>query len=178
MIVFFCILPFTSSRAGPKEAKDRRIRLGIKLFPFILLAEKDVKSKTNEAGKLPILLVHKDDEEKAREYERAIEKESIGNMKAEVQIMNCLEKEFSASDPLAGIFLIDSLLEDKFKEIMDFGIRRQVIVFSPMIGDVERGATAGIHIRRNVRPSLNLTTIKKSRIRIHKKFRDISRQYE
>jgi hypothetical protein len=51
-------------------------------------------------------------------------------------------------------------------------------MFSPFVGDVERGATAGIAITSRVKPFFNVKTLKRADIDINPILMKLSKRYE
>lgn len=179
MVIIFQLLAAAFSWAGPKEEMERRLNFGLRIFPLILAADKDVHSKAGKEGAL-LLLVYKDDREGAEALKEWLEKKKP-LVKKKIPVVTEIIAESAMEGALlrglGGIFLTEELSHDAFQKIIKFGVKHQVIVFSPIIGDVERGATAGIYISTRTMPSLNLTTVKKSAIRIDKRFRKLSKKY-
>ncbi len=180
ILILFQLLTASFAWAGPKEAMERRLNLGLKIFPLIVAADKDLLSKKTKAESLLLLLVYKNERERAAELGKRLEEniKPIKKTPVEVDITGGSAEELSGSRRPSGIFLTEYLPDDEFQKVINFGIERQAIVFSPIIGDVERGAAAGIYISTSTLPSLNMTTLKKAGIRIRKKFRKISKKYE
>ncbi len=180
MLIAGFLLVEASALAGSKEEMALRLNFGIKIFPYILATDSRLPTKVNESGSLLILFVYRTEGARAERLKRKVSKckgsKNVVSIRAE--ITDDFEKKVAGSVPPAGIFLSEYLPDETFQRIVDFGIRNNVIVFSPIIGDVKRGATAGIHIGTGMMPSLNLTTLKKSRIHIGKKLRKLSKKYK
>lgn len=180
MLIFFHLLAAACSWAGPREEMANRLNKGLNVFPHILAGDRDVTSKTDEQGALRLLFVYRDDREEAEALKKRLEKKkpSVKNIAVVTEIIAGSDMGSAPSRRLGGIFLTQALPEDVFQRVIDFAVANQVIVFSSIIGDVERGATAGIYISMRTRLSLNLTTLDKSKIRIKKRIREISKKYQ
>ncbi len=178
VLILCCLMVASSSWAGSKEEAARRLNFGLRIFPLILAADQDLSSKKHESGSLLLLLIYENDREGAEKIKENLAKKKIKKMPVEIEITDDPGKDRDPSNPPAGLFLTEHLPEVRFKTVVDFGIKEKAIVFSPILGDVERGATAGIYISRSPRPSLNLTTLKDSEIRINKKVRKLSKKYK
>ena len=77
-----------------------------------------------------------------------------------------------------AIFVAEPLGESDFKELVLYGIKKGIIVFSPYSGDVERGATVGLSITSRVFPYFNNNTLEASGVEINPILLDMSKRYE
>ncbi|MCP4115591.1 MAG: hypothetical protein GY737_09330 [Desulfobacteraceae bacterium] len=180
MLIPFYLLAAVSSRAGSKEEMALRLNFGLKIFPYIMATDSDLSSKMTDSGSFLILIIYRKERERAENLKQGIIKRggTIKSIPIQAVTTDDLEKTVSDSGCPSAIFLSEYLPGETFQKIIDFAIMNRVIVFSPIIGDVKRGATAGIYLSTSTLPSLNLTTLKKSRIQIGKKLRKLSKKYQ
>lgn len=159
---------------------ERRLFLGLSFFPNVIAVDLDILTKRTASGKLQLLLVYKDDLFAAEKLANLLSKKvhTIRKNPVEIKISNDPTKNFSPSNRPCGIFLAEWLPDEEFKKIINFAVEQHLIVFSPLLGDVERGATAGLYISSQIRPSINISTLKNSGIRINQAFKELSKHYE
>jgi len=180
LTLLLCLQTISISWAGKAEDQQRRLLLGLNFFPNVVAVDEDILTKRTASGKLRLVLVYRDDRERAERLAQRLDNKvrTVKKTPVEIAITDDPVKEFSPSNRPAGLFLTEWLSDLVFQKIIRFGMNQQLIVFSPFVGDVERGATAGLYIGTKIRPSLNLSTLRASDIRIHKVFRRLSKHYE
>ena len=151
--LLICLLIITNTWAGKTKDKERRLLVGLNFFPNVVAVDEDILSKRTASGKLRLLLVYENNRKSAEKFAKQLNKRvrSIKKTPIEIVVTNDPVKEFSPSNRPAGIFLTEWLSDATFKKIMRFGVEHQIIVFSPFVGDVERGATAGLYISTKIR---------------------------
>ena len=160
------------------EREELRAWAGINLFVSFLVANQDISTKKNIDGKLTLILVYNDNEKLSEEMRRHLEKvRSIRGTPIEIITTNYDSINSFGDTPIAGIFLTQPLEED-IRSLIQFGIEKRVIVFSPFEGDVEIGVPAGIVVSSIILPYINLNTIKESKINIKENFLEIAETYE
>jgi len=176
-LLLLCYLLWASlGLAGNKDEDKRRQLVGLSFFPNIIAVDEDILAKRTQSGTLPLFFVYGNDRKNAEKMARRLKKKVKAIKKNPVEIK--VTSELSPADKPVGIFLTEWLPDSEFDKIINFGIAHKIIVFSPFVGDVERGATAGLNISTKIRPSLNLSTLKKSNIHINKVFMRLSKHYD
>lgn len=158
----------------------RRVLLGLHFFPNVLSVDQDLLGKQTPDGKLRLLLLYKDLPVAAEKLAASLREEvrSIQKIPVEVVVVDDADGAFAGAGRPCGVFLAEALPDADFKRVLRLAAANRVIVFSPFEGDVERGATAGLHVSSKIRPALNLTTLRKSLIRIHEMFMRLAKLYE
>ena len=78
----------------------------------------------------------------------------------------------------AGIYLAEVLYDKELSRLVEYGIEKGVIVYSPFDGDVNRRILGGLVVETRVRPYINLHTMRESRIRIKQFFLKVAKQYD
>lgn len=164
------------------EKDEIRVRAALDLFPSILAADMGIEDKTGPDGSLLLVLLYTDNKEKASEMAEYLRKvDQIRGIPIRIEISDerfLYQKgdQFEKQTP-AGIFLTQSL-SNNIDSIITYGREKQIIVFSPFEGDVERGVLGGIHISERLLPYINMSTLQSSNIRIKSFFLRIARCHE
>ena len=77
----------------------------------------------------------------------------------------------------AALFVSQRLATDEIRRLVDYAVRRHVIVFSPFEGDVERGILGGISVEATVRPLINMQTLSASGLAIKAFYLKVAKRY-
>ncbi len=186
LLVWFSLL----CMANAGEMLDARINIGLKLFRALLAADLNIKTKVNSEGKMPLLLIYKDNSTKGKKFSKELL--SLGQKNGQAQIKNIpinvsylsyqefLSQQHNLQEhsPPAGIFLLDKFSSDELQLISAYGIKYHLIIYSPFDGDIENDITAGLSIGVRVRPIVNLKILKTSEIQIKSFFLKVAKKYE
>ncbi len=167
---------------------DARIHIGLKLFRATLASDTRIKNKVNADEQLPLLLIYKNNKDKNHHYRQSLISSSRNNQPIRVKGLNILVESISIENFISvqlkqqathpgGVFLLDQFSNSELKQISDYGIKYQLITFSPYEGDVEKGISAGISIGTRVRPYINLPLLKQSNIQIKSLFLQVAKKY-
>lgn len=153
---------------------DRRIEAGLKLFRSLLAADMNLKTKADPEGRLLVVFFFTDDRKGADELSGR-----LGRLELPTLAETTSDPTFSGYENRrpAGIFLTQAPDARSLAEIVRFGIRHSIIVYSPFEGHVESGVLAGLSIEAQVRPYLNLTTLKASNISVKEFFLKVAKVY-
>lgn len=172
------LLPSVGAAAARDEA--RRVLLGLDFFPNVLSVDEEIAGKTTVEGRLRILLLHREMPDAAERLAASLREKvrTIKKIPVEVVVGSAAAAPFADANRPCGIFLAELLPDREFKSVLRLAEENHVILFSPFEGDMERGATAGLHISSKIRPALNTTTLRRSNIRIHEMFLRLSRLYD
>jgi len=159
---------------------EHRINIGLKLFPTIVGGNLNLGNKLNDDGKLLLLIAVKKNHTQAQIMEHTL-RQTVNNIykyPLSIKVTDNLFLQKNQNLKIAGIFISEKFPKNELQSIIDFGIKNKTIVFSPFTDDVEQGAHAGIFIRTQIKPALNITTIKKTGIRFNKLFLKVAKLYE
>jgi len=161
------------------EIEQRRLDIGLKIFPRLVAVDNDLSNKTTPQGEALLVFVYQDNETGARSAARRIENEvaNIAGFPPAARAVSIRSLGDLDVRP-AGIFVTEHLDDSEFEAVSRFAEQRQALLFSPLTGDVERGATAGLFIGSRIRPYFNLTSLRDSGIQINKRLLGISKHYE
>lgn len=171
---------FATKAHGGSRGVEHQIQLGIKMFPTMVGGNLDIKARRNEDGKLLLVILYRGN---IRAGEQAADKlrSSVKRIyKYPIRVVVTDDFDFKAfsEEKVAGLFFVEQLSPDQRNAAIRFGINKKAIVFSPFNGDVEKGVMAGMHISTRVQPALNVSTIRKSGIRMNKLFLKVAKTYE
>lgn len=155
---------------------ERRLLIGLRLFPAVLAADLDLASKCEE--KLHVIVLYHSDKEIATATAEQLRKmERVRDIPLHVGILSYQQLNSLAEDPPHAIFLAQWSPDD-IPALVQFGIRHRVVTFSPFSGDVSAGILAGLHVSDRLLPLINLETMKASGIRLKPLFLEIAKHDE
>jgi len=184
-VLFMALYYLANAGLFAGEMTDARINIGLKLFRAILAADLDIKSKKSTHGKLPVLIIYKDNSNKGKRF--ADNLLMLGRKSGQAQIKNIpIDVKYISYQTFlveqhslpAGIFLVEKMSIDELQPIVDYGIKNHIITYSPFDGDVEKNITAGVTIGARVRPTINMNTLNESDIQIKSFFLKVAKKYE
>jgi hypothetical protein len=159
------------------ESENKRLLIGIELFPSFLASDQHIKEKKDQENLLNILVLYQYDRKVAEDITSRLK--SLGKIRGiafRIIIASVNDIQYSSNQPIAGVFIAESLLP--LEPIIKKSIDHHYIVFSPFEGDVERGITGGIHISEKIVPFVNMSTLKKANIQLKSFFLRVSKKYE
>lgn len=162
------------------ETNDRRISISLSIFPRVVAVDNDFRAKLTRDRKAKIIFVYDKDSDKAAELKEGfLEKsKSVAGMELEVVLASADEIIADGVEEPTAFFLTEQLSNIQLYGLVKYATLKQRILFSPFVGDVERGATAGIAVSSRVKPYFNLNTLHKSEIEINALLMKLSKRYE
>ncbi|WP_459864673.1 hypothetical protein [Endothiovibrio diazotrophicus] len=180
-LLIFCTLLLIAPLSGNPvagEQEERRIQVGVKLFPSLLAADRDIAGKRDGDGPLRLLLLYRDRREVAeRAAERLREVEKVRGIPIAVEVVPLTGLAGRAKEPFAGMFITQRLGEH-LDEVIAVGRERQVVLFSPFEQDVERGVLGGVLVSDRILPQVNVRAMQEAGIRLKSFFLRIADRYE
>ncbi len=176
-MLFVFSFPHTLNAAA---GETQRIWTGLDLFPSILAADKDIDSKTGSDGKLLLTLIYNDCRKDVLQMASHLQKiGTIHGIPIRIELTSTSAFIDSYSDTqAAGIFVTQRVTATFLNDLIYYGKKHHVIIFSPFKGDVERGVSGGIIISDRILPYINKDTLNKSAINLKTFFLRIARAYE
>lgn len=172
--VFLCLVS-GSLMAG--EQTERRILVGLKLFPAVLAADRNLENKIAPDGKLHVLVVYKERPDAAeRVAMRLREAGAIRDIPLVVETVAYTHLN-QRPDHFAGLFLAE-WLPDALPAATHFGNTTGTLVFSPFRGDVALGAHAGVFIGDRILPLVNPASLSAAGIQLKSFFLEVARTHE
>ena len=162
------------------ESIDRRLQISLSIFPKIVAVDNGIRDKLNKKNQVLLAFLSQSDKTKPRELAKVLKSKikNIAGMPYKLVSINVNGILAKASFSPTAIFLTERLSPKSFNKVMDFAMRKQILVFSPFTGDVERGASVGIMITSRVKPYFNIRTLKASSISINPLLMKMSKRYE
>jgi len=162
------------------ESIDRRVQISLSIFPKIVAVDNGIREKLDKNNRVLLAFIAEYDDAKSHELAKALRSKikNIAGMSYKVEPVNLGEILAKDSFSPTAIFLTERLSSKRFNTVMDFAIRKQILVFSLFTGDVERGATVGIAITSRVKPYFNMRTLGASSISINALLIKMLKRYE
>ncbi|MGE0081102.1 MAG: hypothetical protein AB7U81_07390 [Thiohalomonadaceae bacterium] len=172
LLALLCLGP-----AVADEQSERRILVGLKLFPAVLAADRDIALKAAPDGRLHLLVVYLEDPEVARRAaERLREAGPIRDIPVVVQTIRYSALATLEHSP-AALFLVEWSPES-IPATVAFANTHGRIVFSPFRGDVSLGAHAGVFVGDRILPLINPTALSQAGIQLKPFFLEVARTRE
>jgi hypothetical protein len=168
-----CVLILLAARAisALDASEDRRAAMGARLFRAMLDADVELPRKTLPDGRLLVVFLHQGDaaraERLATEFATAgkgDKPQPIAGLPLSLELSSDPSLAAYAGRPLAGVFLTESPDGKALRRVIDLGIARRVVVYSPFDGDVERGVLGGLSVEAQVRLFVNAKTLAASNV--------------
>lgn len=159
------------------EALQRRVLVGLKLFPAVLAASQALEPDSTLPS-IRIFIVYQDDENSAEKLAETLR--DIGEIKGNPLVVETLPIDLlpqHRGDPPFGLFIAQRN-EDDVEMISRYGRDHNIITFSPFRGDVEKGILAGIVISDRILPYINRQTLAALPIGLKAFFLKVAEIYE
>ena len=171
----------TISGASAADFSKERIQASVKYFRVILTAELEIEKKKTEDGKFLVYLVGSPKSKSMEMVAKTLSPKGglkIRQTPVEIQKTGYPLTEEQLDRGPAAIFITNNLSKDDIALVMQYGIEKNIVVFSPFEGDVEKGVTAGMAVGARVLPYLNATAMKKSNLTFNPMLLRIAKSYE
>lgn len=157
---------------------ERRILVGLKLFPAFLAADEDIAAKRAANGRLSLLLLYSDDRETAEQLAgRLAAIDTVRGIPITVEVSPYTDLPDYRKRSVAGIFLTQWVDDGKLASVIRFGVEGQVVVFSPFKGDIKRGVLAGLFVSDRILPYINMQTLRESGLQMKPFFLEIAKRH-
>ncbi len=175
LFAMFVALVVPGSAAADEQTVVRS-GIALKVFPRVVAVDMDVAGKVGSDGALHLVLVYDVDPAAARRLRdrlaRDVDRILDWPVLVELRRPNDLTSE--AGTP-AALLVVEPLSEPAFQAVRAFGTTNHRMVFSPFIGDVERGATVGLDVGVRVAPYFNQSVLAESTIEINPQILRVSK---
>lgn len=179
-LLALCFIAFLRSGypdPGLWPEQEQRVHVGTKLFPACLSADQDLADKTTPEGELRLLVVHRDALEDAKEVAEALQRVgSAAGLPLRVEILQGGAVARYSGGRVAGIFLATPNADEG--QLPAWPGRFHALVFSPFLGDVERGAVAGLQVTDRILPAVNLPQAARAGVRFKPFFLKVAKIYD
>ncbi len=176
LLIAVLLMPRLQLLADTQE--ELRLSIGSKLFPSMLAADLQIADKRGSDGALQILVVYLHSpgiaENVVVKISAVTSVRSIPLKITPIAYSNLTKLDI---DRVGGIFIVEPLHDD-LERVLNFAHSREVIVFSPFEGDVERGAHGGISVRDRILPFINISALHNDGIELKAFFLKVAEHYE
>lgn len=179
-LVVLGLLVAVNCLAFANEVQERRIQISLPVFARVIAVDNGFRDKLTDKNVVTLAFVYSDNRSQAVHMTQSLRSKikNIASMKYQTQVVTVAElMDANAITPTA-IFLAQNLPAEQINSVIAYAKAKQRIVFSPFVGDVERGASAGIAITSRVNPFFNLTTLRESKVEIHALLMQMSKTHE
>jgi hypothetical protein len=147
------------------EVEDNLVRISLNIFPKLVAVDLDMKQKLTPDGKVRFHVFYNKKQEiagvaadhLAEDYPR------IANFATQVTVGKTLPDEVPTA-----ILIVEHLEEGVLNQLIEYGISKHILVFSPYQEDVGRGVTASMYMAIRIHPYFNRDTLERSQIHMHK----------
>ncbi len=156
LLPLLLLLPIQSVAAD--QALQRRVLVGLKIFPAVLAASQALEQKS-ELPNIRVLIVYHKDKDNAEELAETLR--GIKKIKGKPLVVETIPISLllqGSIPPPFGLFVSQRNDED-IEAISHYGQQHNIITFSPFHGDVEKGILAGIAISDRILPYINSQTL-------------------
>lgn len=180
-LVLLVAIVYAAKPSVSDDFTDRRITAGAKIFRALLAADVDIVQKAGSSGELRLCLLYIDHTGNAEMAASTLGHRNdsrIRKMKINIEILSFAQCIADDSGQLAGVFLTQRLNAETLQTLTAFANKRQMVVFSPFEGDVERGVQSGIVVEARVRPYLNASALRAAQVRLKSFFMKVAKVYE
>lgn len=173
--LLLALLPL-AARADDQD--QRRVGIGLNIFPAVLAADQALDRKAAAGGRLELLLLYATDRADALQLANRLNSFApIRGLAIDARVAGYDQLAAYDKHPPAGIFLAEPSPGD-VAAVTAFGERHHIIVFSPFAGDVERGIATGLYVSDQILPYVNLQTLQRSDIQLRPFFLEVAQHYE
>ena len=171
-LVLALLIWFTGPAAEPLT--DARMQVGINLFPAFLAARIEPPANPEHiavvfADRRPAMEII------AQRLRERLLKKAPDDI---VTLIPLAELETHNPSDFTAVFIAQTLTSEELEQALSFAGNRQLLSFSPLPGDVERGVLGGIAVSDRILPSLNMQTLRDHGIKLKPFFIKVSDRYE
>jgi hypothetical protein len=160
---------------------DRRIAIGLNLFPNILSVDRGIAAKQHDE-KLQSYFVYQRHKATVDALVATFVKKIKTIKKIPVIAQSMTLEQFVAQKdtktPIAGLFIAERLDDAMLRKLLTLCKQRHILTFSPFAGDVERGVSTGVFVGSKIRPFVNMAVVKELNIQFHPLFLKFAYHYE
>jgi len=161
------------------EADSRRVDISLSIFPRIVAVDNHFRDKLNAENKAYLLFVYDKNEKYAQQLADRMQEgnANIGGMKIVAKGIS-VAADLEEDSPPTAIFVVEKLNEAQLNKLIDYSNKASRLLFSPFLGDVERGVSVGISVTNRVKPYFNLFSLRESKVSINALLMKMSKRHE
>lgn len=165
--------------ASAEQHIDRRVQIALSVFPRIVAVDMNFRSKLLADGSAYLVFLYVDQPKKASllSNQLLMRIDNLAGTAIRSEPQNLAALSSLKSIPTA-LFLTQKFHKKELEQILAYAADKHILVFSPFVGDVERGISAGIQVSNRVRPYFNVATLRKSQLEINSVLMGMSKKYE
>lgn len=185
VFILLTLMGWAIANTTSADLDASRVRIGLKLFRTILAADLNIKHKQTTDGQLALALIYNNDKTQAQSYAEKLKKSGKGKSQGQIRHIPIHIDTISSSHlqhldkkRYAGIYIAEKIEARYLQQLIAYGIKHQIIIYSPFEGAVEQGSTAGLIIEARVKPHINTHTLRASKIQLKSFFLKVSKKYE
>lgn len=158
------------------DQADRRVLIGLKVFPAVVAANQSRPQGHQRSVRL--LVVYLDDRALAeRTAARLRQIDSVREQPVRIQVSRYDRLPENGRPPVAGIFLAQ-WLNHRLEPVLQYARQHRTVLFSPFEGDVERGVMSGLSVRDRILPYVNVAALEAAGVRLKPFFMEVARRHE
>jgi hypothetical protein len=174
-LMFFCV-----GKSLASEVSDRRLEIGLSLFPRVLAVDTQFHNKLTPQNTARLAFIYVNDKGKATSLAESLmnSKPIIAKVSVETVAVSVDELDGQSSQKYTGMFITEKLSQQDVERVIHYSTSNGIILFSSFSGDVERGVSIGLLITSRVWPYLNVQMINKAGIQLNELLVKISKRYE
>lgn len=158
------------------DADQRRALVGVKLFAALLAADQDIETKAGPDDALHVLVVHSGDRAAAEATaERLRRLGTVRSIPLAIHVRENARELSQDCPPLAGVFVAEWL--SRLGPVLELAERYRAVVFSPFLGDMDRGAHGGLFVSDRILPVVNPAALDAAGIRLKPFFLEVAKHH-
>lgn len=176
-IAFALAVPMRGTARADYQ-QERRAQSGVRFLRIVLQADLAIDKKTAPGGELEVVFFYRSDAAAARKLAEAFaEAGAVRGLPVKVETTD--DPDFGARRERApaAVFIAEPPSEEQLARLVEYGIQKHVITFSPFEGEVENGVAAGLSVEAQVRPLINTRTLERSKITLKPFFIKATKTY-
>ena len=170
------MLPFIGLPSMAQDSLSPRLQIGIGILPAVIAANKRLSSEDGQT--LQVYLVYRNNHHLAEQLKPALAKiDRVRKRRLQVESISLTELLQTEPAASSAIFIAEPM-GNNLDDLIEFVQQKQVLLFSPFEGDVERGVTAGFRVTDKVLPMVNMASLKLSNIYLKAFFLRVAVKHE
>ncbi len=155
------------------DQEQRRALIGTRIFGAVLAADPDIGNKCVD-GRLQVVVVYQSDQRLADELSARLSSLAPREIGLAVRVVAISELAEAGAVGRAA-FIADWI--PNLAPLLDWSRGQGALVFSPRLGDVERGVHAGLHVTDRILPLVNPHALQESGITLKPFFMEVAKRY-
>ena len=156
----------------------RRIQTSLEWFPKIISIDKNLKQKETPQGNLNLIFIYQNDrnyvEQLAGNFQQRFPR--ISNAGVQTLVVNI--RALPSMNNISAVFVAEHLVPADIQLLNHYAQIKNILVFSPFVGDVEQGVTAGISTQGRIQPYFNSHALKSTHLQLNENVLKTAKIYE